>query len=83
MTQNGREEGLLIRAEPLERAKEIIRPMVDVVRLGDGVLLLKVDPLWAEAIEAVLVTKGVEVEEIRKQSMAERLMARSRALLPT
>ena len=83
MTRNGREEGLLVRAEPLERTEDILRTMVDVVRLDDGVLLLKVDPQWAEAIEAVLVTKGVEVKEIRKQSMAERLIVRSRALLPT
>jgi hypothetical protein len=44
MARNGREEGLLVRAEPLERTEEILRTMVDVVRLDNGVLLLEADP---------------------------------------
>ena len=46
MTENGREEGLLIRAEPLEWAEEISQRMVDVVRLEDGALLLEATPNW-------------------------------------
>jgi hypothetical protein len=69
MVEN-RSEGLLVRAEPLEWAEEISQRMVGVVRLEDGALLLEADPKWAEAINAVLVEKGVRVKEIRKQSMA-------------
>jgi len=65
-----RNEGLLVRAEPLQWAQQISQRMVDVVRLQDGALLLEADPKWAEAINAVLVKKGVRVKEIRKQSMA-------------
>ena len=75
MTQNRREEGLLVRAEPLEWAEEISQRMVDVVRLEDGALLLDVGPEWAGAINTVLVSKGVRVNEIRKESTAERLIA--------
>jgi ABC-2 type transport system ATP-binding protein len=65
-----RNEGLLVRAEPLEWAKEISKRMVDVVRLEDGALLLEVDPQRAGAINTVLVMKGVRVDELRKQSTA-------------
>jgi hypothetical protein len=75
MIENGREEGLLVRAEPLEWAEEISQRMVDVVRAEYGALLLEVDPEWAGAINTVLVKKGVRVKEIRKQTMAERLIA--------
>jgi hypothetical protein len=70
-----RNEGLLVRAEPLEWAKEISQRMVDVVCVEDGALLLDVDPEWAGAINAVMVTKGVRVNELRKESTAERLVA--------
>jgi glutathione synthase/RimK-type ligase-like ATP-grasp enzyme len=70
-----RNEGLLVRAEPLEWAEEIAQRMVDVVRDEDGALLLEVDPQWAGAINTVLVTKGVRVDELRKETMAERLIA--------
>jgi hypothetical protein len=70
MTQNRREEGLLVRAKPLEWAEEISQRMVDVVRVEDGALLLDADPEWAGAINTVLVTKGVRVDELRKQSSA-------------
>jgi hypothetical protein len=69
MVEN-RNEGLLVRAEPLQWAEEISQRMGDVVRVEDGALLLEVDPKWAWAINAVLVSKGVRVEEIRKQTMA-------------
>ena len=75
MTQNGIEEGLLVRAEPLEWAEEISQRMADVVRVEDGALLLNAEPELADAIKRVLVSKGVRVEEIRKQTKAERLIA--------
>jgi hypothetical protein len=70
MTENRREEGLLVRAEPLEWAEEISQRMVNVVRLENGALLLEADPKWAGAISKVLVSKGVWVKEIRKQTTA-------------
>jgi hypothetical protein len=74
---------MLVRAEPLVLAKEISQRMVDVVRVEDGALLLKVDPEWAGAINTVLVTKGVRVNEIRKETAAAaRLIASSDAALP-
>jgi hypothetical protein len=75
MQENQREEGLLIRAEPLEWAQEISHRMADVVRVEDGALLLEVDPEWGGAINTVLVTKGVRVNELREQTTAERLIA--------
>jgi ABC-2 type transport system ATP-binding protein len=70
-----RNDGLLVRAEPLQWAQEISHRMVDVVRVEDGALLLEVDPDRAGAINAVMVTKGVRVNELRKETVAERLMA--------
>jgi hypothetical protein len=75
MKENRREEGLLVRAEPLEWAEEISQRMVDVVRVEDGALHLEADPQWAGAINTVLVAKGVRVDELRNQSTAERLIA--------
>jgi hypothetical protein len=75
MKENRTEEGLLVRAEPLGLAEEISHRMVDVVRTEDDALLLEVDPEWAEAINTVLVAKGVRVNEIRKQPTAEWLVA--------
>ena len=69
------DEGLLVRAEPLELAEEISHRMVEVERLEDGALLLNVDPAWAGAINAVLVKKGVRVSELRKESTASQQMA--------
>jgi hypothetical protein len=63
-------EGLLVRAEPLEWAEEVSHRMVEVERLDDGALLLDVEPAWAEAINAVLVSKGVKVTELRKHTTA-------------
>ncbi len=73
MTENGTEEGLLVRAEPLEWAEEISQRMVDVVRVEDGALLLEADPGWAAAINTVLVAKGVRVNELRRETTAGRL----------
>jgi hypothetical protein len=36
MTENGSEEALLVRAEPLPLADDVCRRMVDVVHLLDG-----------------------------------------------
>ena len=38
MTENGSEEGLLVRAEPLGLAEDISQRMVDVVRVVNGAL---------------------------------------------
>jgi hypothetical protein len=59
---------LVERAEPLEWAEEISHTMVEVERLEDGTLLLDVDPAWARAINAVLVSKGVRVNELTNSS---------------
>jgi hypothetical protein len=75
MKETTTQEGLLVRAEPLERAEEISHRMVDVVRLEDGALLLDAEPRLAEAINSVLVSRGVRVKEIHKESKAERLIA--------
>ena len=75
MKENPREEALLVRAEPLHWAEEISKRMVDVVRLEDGALLFEVDPQWAGAINTVLVKKGVRVNELHKETTAERLIA--------
>ena len=58
-----RNEGLLVRAQPLEQAEWISRSMVEV-RVVDGALLLDADPAWAGAINTVLVTKGVRVSKL-------------------
>jgi hypothetical protein len=65
MTENGSEEGLLVRAEPLELAQSVCEGLVDEVRTADGALLLYADPAWAWAINIVLVMKGVMVSELR------------------
>jgi hypothetical protein len=64
MLENRNEQGLLVRAEPLERAEKVSHRMVEVEQLEDGALLLDVDPAWAGAINAVLVSKGVRVSEM-------------------
>jgi hypothetical protein len=75
MKENATQEALLVRAEPLEWAEEISQRMVDVVRVEDGALLLEATPEWAGAINTVLVAKGVRVNELRKETTAERLIA--------
>jgi hypothetical protein len=66
--ESGEQEGLLVRAEPLQRAEEFSHRMVEVVRLEDGALLLDADPAWARAINTVLVKKGVRVSELLARS---------------
>ena len=68
MLENKSGEGLLVRAEPLGLAEEISNRMVEVVRVGDGALLLDADPAWAGAINTVLVKKGVRVSELARSA---------------
>jgi hypothetical protein len=68
MLENRSEGGLIVRAEPLEKAEEVSHTMVEVERLEDGALLLDVDPAWAKAINNVLVSKGVRVSELINSS---------------
>jgi hypothetical protein len=68
MLENETEEGLVVRVEPLEWAEEVSHTMVEVERLEDGALPLDVDPAWAGAINAVLVSKGVRVSELMASS---------------
>ncbi len=63
MIAEKRNEGLLVRAHPLEQAERISRSMVGA-QVVDGALLLDADPTWAGAINTVLVTKGVRVSEL-------------------
>jgi hypothetical protein len=58
-----RNEGLLVKAHPMEQAERISRSMVEV-RVVDGALLLDADPTWAGAINTVLIAKGVRVSEL-------------------
>ena len=44
--------------------------MVDVVRVEDDALLLDADPELTGAIKRVLVSKGLKIKEIRKQTKA-------------
>jgi hypothetical protein len=57
--ENGREEGLLLRVEPLEMAKWVCERMVERVREVDGALELDVDPSYGAAIITVLAKKGM------------------------
>ena len=57
--QNGSEEGLVVRVEPLEMAKGICELMVERVRVVDGTLELDVDPSYGAAIITVLAKKGM------------------------
>jgi hypothetical protein len=58
-----RNEGLLVKAHPLEQADRISRSMVEV-RAVDGALLLDADSTWPGAINTVLVKQGMRVGEL-------------------
>jgi hypothetical protein len=64
-----RNEGLLVRARPLEQAERISRSMVEA-RVVDGALLLDADPAWAGAINTFFVKKGVRVSELCRPQAA-------------
>lgn len=64
MSEN-RCEGLVVMAEPMGRAKQVCRKLVEEVRQSDGAMLLAADPTWAGAINTVLVKRGVRVSELR------------------
>jgi hypothetical protein len=56
---------LVVRAEPLEQAQRICKCLIKGVRVTDGgALLLEADPAWAQAINTVLVEKGVKVSQL-------------------
>jgi ABC-2 type transport system ATP-binding protein len=59
--------GLLVKAEPLERAAEVAASIAGVegVEVEDGMLRLVVDPGRASEIARELVSAGVEVIELR------------------
>jgi hypothetical protein len=65
-----RDEGLLVRAEPLGLAEQICKRMVEVERVEDGALLLDVAPAWAAAVNTVLIEKGLTVMELRGVGLA-------------
>ena len=62
-------EGLLVMAEPIEWTEEVCRRMVKVVRTRGDALLLDADPAWAWAINKVLVSKGLQVNELARSSL--------------
>lgn len=64
--ENGSEESLLVRAEPLALAQSVCEGLVDEVRVINGALLLAADPAWVWAINTVLVMKDVRVSELRR-----------------
>jgi len=63
----GREEGLLVRAEPLEEAARVARDLQDVeeAQVAAGMLRITADPMRAAEINASLVNAGVQVSELR------------------
>ena len=69
------EEGLLVRAEPFEEARQIAERLkgVEGVRVADGMLRLATDPGRAAEINAKLVSAGIRVSELRpaEQSLEE------------
>jgi hypothetical protein len=69
-------EGLLVlRAEPLDQAERICNNLIEGVRVVDGALLVEADPAWAEAINAVLVERGVRVSELWQAPREEEHLA--------
>jgi len=63
------EIGLLVRAEPIEQARQQIERILGAehVHLLDGALRLDTDPDQAAAINRYLIEAGVEVSELRPQ----------------
>jgi ABC-type multidrug transport system ATPase subunit len=69
------DEGLLVRAEPVEEARQIAERLAGVegVVVTDGMLRLTADPGRAAEINAKLVSAGLRVSELRpaEQSLEE------------
>jgi hypothetical protein len=63
MHENG-SESLLVRVEPLQRAKEVLETMVEGVRVIEGALELDVGVAYAGAIGTVLAERGMTVSEL-------------------
>jgi len=61
------EEGVLVRAQPLEKAQEILATMfgADAISRQDGAFHLKVKPDNSTEINRQLVTAGIDVSELR------------------
>lgn len=61
------QEGLLVRADPLDRARKLVNEMdaVERVRLEDDALVVEIDTARAAEITRELVSSGVGVRELR------------------
>ncbi len=61
------EAGLLVRADPLERARSLAEALCgpERVKVKDGALILEVDPSRAGEIGQKLITGGIVVHELR------------------
>jgi ABC-type multidrug transport system ATPase subunit len=61
------EEGVLVRAEPIDKAQEILATMFgsDAISRQDGALHLKVKPEQSTDINRHLVSAGIDVSELR------------------
>ena len=61
------EEGVLVRAEPMDRAQQVLATMfgVDAITMQDGAIHLKVKPEKSTEINRQLVAAGVGVSELR------------------
>jgi ABC-type multidrug transport system ATPase subunit len=61
------EEGVLVRAEPMERAQQVLATMFggDAITMQDGALHLKVKPEQSTEINRQLVSAGIGVSELR------------------
>jgi ABC-2 type transport system ATP-binding protein len=63
----GHDHGLLVRAEPLDQAAQLVAalPEVQAVATVDGALQITADPQAAPAVTRALVQAGLEVWELR------------------
>lgn len=65
-------QGLLVEADPLEDALEIVNQLREVedVRISDGKLHLAADPQEAANVNAKLVSAGIRVSELRSSEQS-------------
>jgi ABC-type multidrug transport system ATPase subunit len=61
------EEGVLVRAQPMERARQVLATMFggEAITMQDGALHLKVKPEQSTEINRQLVSAGIGVSELR------------------